>query len=112
MISSASNRVILFSFAALTFGVPVTIYLLSLRLMGFPDGYVTELERARRLYFYVYSGLSFVMGGWFVYRGWKAARQASSKATTLSILIYGALTAAVFLLDLYARHRLDGGAGG
>ena len=62
------NRIVAVFFAVLTWAIASLVWL-EMQYLGFPDGYLSELDRAKQ---FIYSGfglVSFATGGWLFYLG-------------------------------------------
>lgn len=81
------------------------------RNLGFPDGYLTELDRAKKLYYPVFTLLGTLLGAYFAYLALRYPEVSLKK-----YLIQGAVLFVVFILSfaglsLILSFNLDGGRG-
>ena len=74
-----------------------------LRLLGFPDGFLTELDRAERILGIIFIGVSFPAGLWFVFIG---------KKLWIAIVFYAVFVILLSAVDFYLRRHLMSGGGG
>lgn len=83
-----------------------------IRLLGFPDGFLTELERAERILAYVFILISFPTSFWFIFLSWRASQQRIITKLCLTILLYTVLVIILFVINFYLRQHLSSGGGG
>ena len=83
-----------------------------LQFMGFPDGFLTELDRARKVLFRIFIGVSIPVALWLFTLGRLAASRQVGRLLMVSLAGYGAFIALLFITDLYLRQNLRGGGGG
>jgi uncharacterized membrane protein len=106
------NRNLSYLFVIISFAAPAFINVAYIRYLGFPDGYVTELEKAGRTLYYVFLCLSPVFGALFFYLGLSAVKQKSGRPLLISIVVYIATCAALILVYSALGLFLDNGRGG
>jgi hypothetical protein len=80
--------------------------------LGFPDGHITELGYAERRLAYIFIGISFILGSFFIYLGTVGARKQIAKSLSAIIILYLLSVVGIYLLDYYYRLHLDNGVGG
>lgn len=85
---------------------------LELREFGFPDGFLTELDRARRVLFPVAIALNLGLGVYFLYFAFSYRQGANRKPFLVALLVYGLLLLVLFFVDYALILQLDGWAGG
>ena len=83
-----------------------------LSFMGFPDGFLTELARGRRILFRLFIGVSIPVASWFIYLGWTASRKNIGKQLAIAVIGYTIFLVSMFIVDIYLRQTLTGGGGG
>jgi hypothetical protein len=105
------DRILAYFWAALTFGLSLTVYQ-QIQLLGFPDGYLTELDRAERVLGNIFFGINILAGMWFGFLGWEAARQRINRKLTVSIISHGIFVLIVYSIGLYLAQNLNSGGGG
>lgn len=88
------------------------VYAEHVYLLGFPDGFVSELDRAERRLAVVVIVASLSMGSYLLRLGYLAARQAIGKRLLVALALYLLIWLAVLCLDHHARSYLPGGGGG
>ena len=106
------DRILSFLMAFFAGALSVVVYASFLFRLGFPDGYVTALDRAERILAYVFIGGSFPVGLWFCFLGWIAPHQRIRKKLGVSACVYAAFTILLFVIDFYLGRHLDNGFGG
>jgi hypothetical protein len=87
-------------------------YLKYIYRLGFPDGFITELEYAERRLAYIFIVISLIIGSYFIYLGKGAGRKAIGKRLSATIIVYLAFMISLTLLDYYYHLHLTGGRGG
>lgn len=100
-----------FSIAGVALALALFGYL-EVRFMGFPDGFLTELDRGRRVLWGGFAGLSLVALVWFAYLGWLAFNKNISRPLAVSAALYAGFAALAAAVDFYLRKTLNGGGGG
>lgn len=85
---------------------------LTMQSRGFPDGHLTELDRAENVLATLFIGVSTPAGVWFIVLGGEPGKQLITKRFRLTLLLYALFTFLLLGIDLYLRHHLDNGAGG
>lgn len=63
------KRIIAYSLGFIVLAFTPLVYLEYVYMLGFPDGFITDLEHAARNLAYVFIGISFVIGVGFIYLG-------------------------------------------
>ena len=106
------NRAIAYLFGCVALASSLLAYLDYVYMLGFPDGFVTELGRAERRLAYAFIGVSVVLAACFIYLGASASRKAVGRKLFAAVVLYLMSVAGAFLIDYYCRSRLDNGAGG
>lgn len=87
-------------------------YLCYLYMLGFPDGHLTELERAEKSLFTSFIIFNIILSGGFFYLGRPRSPINSSKKVYFILLLYIMVTITVFSIDYYFRQHLEHGGGG
>ena len=81
-------------------------------LMGFPDGYLTELQMARRPLYLALSLASVGLSPYFFYLAWIARNRKTGKKLLITLFIYLSLIGTVACIDYGLAVHLDDGIGG
>lgn len=101
-----------FLFGALAWFLPALLYISRIRFFGFPDGHLTELERAERLLFQALLWPSAVFGVAFIAVGWRQGRTGKTGGFWIIVGCFGLFSLMIGAIDLTLRFCLDHGAGG
>ena len=101
-----------FVFALLCFALPVYVELTYVYMLGFPDGFVTELDRAREEMAAWFDRISLASGVWSIYLGIEALHEQVRKRFLSTAAFYLAVIAAALAIDEYFKAHLVGGGGG
>jgi hypothetical protein len=81
-------------------------------MLGFPDGFLTELEYAERRLAQIFIVISVIVGAGFFYLGTIALRKEIGKKLSAAIVLYLIFVISLSLIDYYYRLHLTDGAGG
>ena len=106
------NRLLSYFFGYIVLLVPAFVYVLHLHFLGFPDGHLTELERAEIILYKISIGPMIILGIYFCYLGFIANKQSIKKKLMISIFIYIILISVIIIIDFYLRLHFDHGIGG
>jgi hypothetical protein len=74
------------------------------RLVGFPDGFVSNWDRTRKILYLLFIGASLPTSAWFVSLGWTAARRAIRARLRATAIAYAVFVALVLVADHYLRE--------
>jgi len=99
-------------FAALSLALPALLYMGHFRYMGFPDGHLTELDRAEKLLFQVFLWFSMACGIQLLTLSISPAWQENGKMLRVSIIVYGVMVLVARLVRCFLGLHLDNGRGG
>ena len=106
------SRLLGFTLAAVAFALAFLVYLEYIHLLGFPDGFITELGYAEKRLAQIFIGVSIVAGSCFIYLGSIGLRKEMTKKLSAAAVVYLILIVAIALIDHYYRSNLAGSAGG
>jgi uncharacterized membrane protein YqjE len=106
------NRITAFLMGSITLVLAFFAYMNYIYLLGFPDGFITELGYAQRSLAYIFIGLSVVFSGYFIYLGTVALRKKIARPLSVAVALYSLAIVVVFLVDVYYRSSLIGSGGG
>lgn len=109
--ASASNRVAAFLCAFLVIALSGLIYL-EVQGLGFPDKFLTELDRAKKLLGLIFLSVSLPIALWLGWLSRVAVRQPIGRLLCSTILGYGAFLLILLGIYGYLRQTLDAGGGG
>ena len=90
----------------------VLVYLEYIHMLGFPDGFITELGYAERRLAGIFIWLSVVLGSFFIYLGKIALRKEVRRKLSAATLVYVILIFSMALIDYHYRSILMDGGGG
>jgi hypothetical protein len=111
-LSMKSNRIFAYLIGCAALASTVFVYMDYVRMLGFPDGFISELGRAERKLAYVFIGIGIVSGTYFIYLGWMAARKRIGKKLLAAVFVYLVSIIILSLIDYYYRLHLMGSTGG
>ena len=97
--------------ACVALGVSYFVYG-QIRFMGFPDGFLTDLDRAQRILGYVFLGTSVPAGLWFGFLSWIAPQHRVGKKLLVTIALYVGFLLLLYGINFYLRQNLNSGSGG
>ena len=106
------SRLLAYGLAAVAFALAVLVYMEYIHLLGFPDGFITELGYAERRLAQTFIGVSIVAGSCFIYLGSLAAQTRITRKLSVVIVVHLICMIAIALIDNYYRSNLAGSAGG
>jgi hypothetical protein len=101
-----------FSIAFLAVLLAFVLYAEFLFFLGFPDGFMSELDYAEAPLVATFNWISLLAGVWFVFLGVMARRRNVNKPFVVSCILYSILILACFMLDQYFRSYMADSAGG
>ncbi len=99
-------------FAALSLAVPVFLYITHIHYLGFPDGHMTDLERAEKPLFIVFVCLSIACAINFFFIGLSARMQDKKRQLLIAIIIYGVAVIVIIIARCILGSCLENGVGG
>ena len=105
-------RAAAYLFGLTAFAAAFFVYAEYVYMLGFPDGYITDLGRAERQLAYVFIGISLIAGTYFVYLGWAATKNKIGVKLPVVIVLYMIFVFCLFVIDNHFHSYLDNGAGG
>jgi Kef-type K+ transport system membrane component KefB len=105
------QRVLAYLMGGITLAASAFVYQQQ-QFVGFPDGFLTNLDRAEKTLFGFLIWASLAAGLWFIFLGCRAAKRNISKQLYTTVIAYTILVALVLGVDFYLRQRLDSGGGG
>jgi hypothetical protein len=106
------SRVLAFGMAGIALILSLLAYANYIYMLGFPDGFITELGYAQKRLAYIFIGISLALSACFVYLGTVLPKKFLSRSLAVAIGIYSLVIIAIFLIDSYYRSSLMGSAGG
>ena len=106
------NRIIAYLIGCLVLASSFFVYIEYIHLLGFPDGFITELEYAERKLAYLLIAIDIIFGSWFIYLGKLASKKKISKKLSTAIFLYLIFLVSIFFVDRYYKLHLVNSAGG
>lgn len=108
---SKTNKILAYVFAILSLVAAALLYL-ETSMKGFPDGHLTELDRAERPLFNVLCFLLTISGLFLIYIAWFSKGQ-NRNVIFYKVTIFLILSVIVgYGLDMYLTSTLENGGGG
>jgi hypothetical protein len=83
-----------------------------IHMLGFPDGFITELGYAERRLAHIFIGTSVILGSCFIYLGGIGSRRNIGKKLYAAIFLYLISIISMSLMDYYYHLHLTDSAGG
>jgi hypothetical protein len=106
-----SNRVTAYVLAGVAFVLSLLAYMNYVYMLGFPDGFITELGYAQRRLAYTFIVSSVVTGSCFIFLGTMAPQKKISIPLSVATALYSVVIVTVLLVDVYYRSSLVAGGG-
>jgi hypothetical protein len=97
--------------AFITLATSLLVYLEYIYLLGFPDGFITDLEYAQRNLAYIFIAISVIASLYFLYLFLTSANKQIGKKLTVVAVLYLIFAVSLFLLDSYYRSHLSNSNG-
>lgn len=88
------------------------VYTKHIYILGFPDGFISELQYAQRRLAYIFIGISVVFSLYFLYLGSIGSRARIGKRFFTAVSLYLGFIVVISLVDHYYRLNLPGSRGG
>jgi hypothetical protein len=99
------DRILAYTTAALTLTLSTLLHHHQ-RLLGFPDGFLTDLDRAQKPLFTLFITLNISIALWLIFFGSIAPRQNIRKKLSLTLIIHGLIALLFLLTNLYLTQHL------
>lgn len=106
------NRIFAYVIGCCTLISAVLVYVEYIHMLGFPDGFITELGYAERKLAYIFIGISITLGSFFIYLGKIASGKEVRKKLSAATLVYLLVIISISLIDYHYRSTLMDGGGG
>lgn len=106
------NRTIAIVIGCLALASSVLVYVEYIHMLGFPDGFITELGYAERRLARIFIGTSIVLGLCFIYLATMAFREKIGKRLYAAVFVYLLFIISLSLIDYHYRSTLMDGSGG
>lgn len=106
------NRIVAYLIGCIALASSLLVYMEYIHMLGFPDGFISELGYAERRLASIFIGISVVLGSCFIYLGGVGSRKEIGKKLSTAIILYLISIMSIAVIDYYYRlHLMDGGGG-
>jgi hypothetical protein len=106
------SSVVAFVMAGVAALLSLLAYANYIYILGFPDGFITDLGYAQRRLAYIFIVVSVALALSFIYMGTVALRKSVNRPLAVGVGLYSLLIAVLLLIDSYDRSSLTDGGGG
>jgi hypothetical protein len=106
------SRVVAYLMGCIAFVASFLIYMEYIYLLGFPDGFITEVGYAERRLAYLFIGISVLFGLRFIYLGKIGPQTDIGKKLSATIMLYLISIFTIALIDYSYHVHLMGSIGG
>ena len=107
-LSNVSKRIAAYSLGILVLIVSRLVWL-DAQFMGFPDGYLTELQMAQRHLYRIFSLVTVLWSPYFLYLGWTLHKRRTSRNLFIALLLYLVLVALAAGIDYSLSLHFENG---
>lgn len=107
-----SYRIVAYFMAGVALALAAFAYMNYIYMLGFPDGFITELGYAQRRLAWVFIVMSVVLGVSFVYLGIVGLRKRVARAFTIATILFLITLADCIIVNYFFHFILDAGQGG
>jgi len=106
------NRISAFLMVIITIIAAHSAYSKYIWLLGFPDGYITELGYAERKLANFFIIVNLILGLFFLYLGISSSKKYRRIMLLVSIILYIVITICLSIIDHNYQSYMDNGQGG
>jgi hypothetical protein len=106
------SSVVAFVMAGVAALLSLLAYANYIYILGFPDGFITDLGYAQRRLAYIFIVVSVALALSFIYMGTVALRKSVNRTLAVGVGLYSLFIAVLLLIDSYDRSSLTDGGGG
>ncbi len=106
------NRFLAYFIASIALFSSLYIYMTFINGLGFPDGFITELDNAERKLACIFIGVNIFSVSYFFFLGMVAQKKPIGNKLLAAIALYLIFILAIYLVDYYCRSHLMGSGGG
>lgn len=92
--------------------LPVYLYIVHIQYFGFPDGHLTELERAQKILFQCFLWPDLAMGGYFFYLCYIASKRKMESKLFFAAIGYVCFIVILSCCNYILSTNLNHGIGG
>jgi hypothetical protein len=104
-------RVVAYLLAGVALILSFLAYMNYIYMLGFPDGFITELGYAQRRLAYIFIAMNILFSAYFVYVGRVTLQQEVTRPLSVGVALYSLVIVAVLSVDVYYRSTLMGSGG-
>ncbi|MGM5025086.1 hypothetical protein AB8B02_02565 [Tardiphaga sp. 862_B3_N4_1] len=101
-----------FAAACLLFALTFWLYMTRVMWLGFPDGFIAELDAAEAILVTWFNWFSIALGIWFVILGIRSFRNDIGRWSSYSCLLFVSVVVISLAIDRYFRSFMMDSAGG
>ncbi|WP_441231792.1 hypothetical protein AB7828_28330 [Tardiphaga sp. 215_C5_N2_1] len=101
-----------FAAACLLFALTFWLYMTRVMWLGFPDGFIAELDAAEAILVTWFNWFSIALGIWFVILGIRSFRNDIGRWSLYSSLLFVSVVVISLAIDRYFRSFMMDSAGG
>lgn len=106
------SRILGYVMGCLALALSFFVYLEYIHMLGFPDGFITELGYAERRLAMTFIAISVIAGSCFIYLAGRALREKTGKRLYAVVFVYLLFIISLSLIDYHYRSTLMNGGGG
>jgi len=99
-------------FSIISVFLPILYYFIHIKYLGFPDGHLTDLDKAQKCLYHFFLWPSIGFGFVFAYLRWKVTSYEINKIMLIFVVIYLLFLLVIFISNYYLEINFDGGVGG
>ncbi len=97
------NKLLSYFLGLICLSLPVIVYKLHIKWLGFPDGSLTDIERVEKTLYQVLIWPAFALGLFFIYLGWMALKQDINKKLVVTFFMFILYLVVTIIADGYLR---------
>ena len=112
MLKTQLNRILAFLMVIITIRASYWVYFKYIWLLGFPDGYITELGYAESKLANIFLIVNFILGLIFLYLGISPSKRYKGIKLLVTIILYIVIAFYLSNIDQNYQLHLDHGQGG
>jgi len=106
------NNIFAYLIGLIALALSLLIYMQYVFMLGFPDGFITELEYAQRQLAYVFITVSIILAFCFIYLGYLASKKDVGKKLLIATITYLICIIAIYCINYYYQLNLTDSNGG
>lgn len=106
------NSIFAFLIGFIALALSLLIYMQYVFMLGFPDGFITELEIAQRQLAYVFITVNIILACCFIYLGYLASKKDVGKKLLIATTAYLICIIFICCINYYYQLNLTNSRGG